>query len=132
MDHQTPAAKEPVATLLSAGRLVDVLQKLSLPVVAWPGRSIFRVRLHGHGFVLEVQGSTPCIGFYTTLFVAARTVRLAEAKAVSALQDRWETFYADAAGQLRIEVEEIERLHRRYMTRSRHGMVSIAPMKSLK
>lgn len=114
--------EEPIAYVISHGRIADFLRRLSRPVFAWPGRSLYRVVLHGHGFVLRLEGLPPKIGFYITYFVAARNVRAAEAKALQRLNDRWETFYDDATGQLLVEVEEVEELDARFLMRSRYGL----------
>lgn len=121
MDPAENDTSEPVGYVVSNGWLFDFLHRLSIPVLAWPGQSLFRVVLHGHGFVLPVQGLPPRIGFFTTYFVAARNVRNAEARAKQRLTDRWATFYPDAEGELQLEIEDLERLHERFRKRSHHG-----------
>ncbi|HEX6097813.1 MAG TPA: hypothetical protein VF432_15920 [Thermoanaerobaculia bacterium] len=115
--------EEPVAYVVTRGWLADFILRLTRPVVAWPGQELYRVVLHGHGFVHSVAGLPPRIGFYTTYFVAARDVRSAEGKAVQRLRERWDTFYSDeATGDLVIDVEESERLPQRFLRRSRWGL----------
>ena len=115
--------EEPVAYVISRGRLADFLLSLSLPVFAWPGRQLFRVVLHGSGFVLPVDGRPSSVGFYITYFVAGRDVRSAERKAAERLNERWANVYDEAAGELIVETEEVERLDDRFMWRSRSGFV---------
>jgi hypothetical protein len=116
-------SSEPIAYVVSQGRIADFLIGFTLPVIAMPGRSIFRVLLHGSGFVQELEGLPPRIGFYVTYFVASRDVRSAEATTHKRLRDRWDTFYADdARGELTIATEEIERVEERFLARSRLGM----------
>jgi hypothetical protein len=116
-------SQEPVGYVVSHGRIADFLLRFVLPVIALPGRSIFRVVLHGHGFVHHVEGLPPRIGFYITYFVASREARTAEAKAQKRLRERWETFYADdATGELLVETEEIEMMAERFLARSRWGI----------
>lgn len=112
---------EPIGYVVSHGWLADFLMRLSRPVVAWPGEHLFRIVLHGTGFVHHVEGVPPRRGFYTTYFVAARDVRTAEAKAMQRVRERWETFYDDATGELSLTVEETERLPERFLRRSRLG-----------
>ena len=122
MQTKSPDTREPIGHTLSAGWLVDFLGKLSLPVIAWPGQSIFRALLHGYGIVLPIEESDSCIGFYTTYFVAARSVRAAEMKAVAQLQARWRTFCPQASGQLHVDVEDLKRINTRLHIRARYGM----------
>lgn len=123
MAASTDESQEPVAYIVSRGRLADFILRWSLPAIAWPGQSLFRVVLHGHGFVHTVEGLPPRIGFYVTYFIAARNVRAAEASAIQRLADRWETFFAhETTGQLIIETHETERLQDRFLRRSRWGM----------
>lgn len=111
-----------VAHILSAGPLVDFLRKICLPAVALPGYSVFRVLLHGHGFMLPVAESEPIIGFYTTYFVSGKNVRAAEGKALRRLRHQWEMFYPQASGELKIDVEELQRLDTKVVCGSRYGM----------
>lgn len=114
-------SEEPIGHVLSGGRIFDLLAKISAPVIALPGRTLHRVVIHGSGINLPVEQDDPIIGFYITYFVAARHVREAEAKAFTAVRNRWETFYSEATGELQLEVHEIEALDTRFRSRSRLG-----------
>lgn len=116
--------EEPVGYVISRGRIADFLLGLAFPAIAWPGQSLYRIVLHGHGFVWNVEIlPEPWIGFYVTYFVAARDVRTAEATAQKRLRDRWDAFYADdVTGELIVEIDDIEQLEERFLARSRYGM----------
>jgi hypothetical protein len=113
--------QEPVGYILSSGPLFDFLQKLAVPALAVQGQTLYRVVIHGHGIEFAVEESEPIIGFYNTRFVAARTLRDAEAIALRRTRDRWETFHSEASGELQLEIEEIEPAGGRFRWRSRLG-----------
>jgi hypothetical protein len=112
---------EPVGHILTAGAVVDFLHKFFLPVIALPGRRLYRVVVHGHGFKLPIEDDA-AIGFYLTRFVAAGTIREAEEKAINLTRDRWDTFYSAAEGELKLEIEEIDEQDSRFVWRSRYGV----------
>jgi hypothetical protein len=113
--------QEPVAYILSSGPLLDFLRKLAVPAFAFPGRTLYRVVVHGHGIQLPVEDAEPIIGFYHTQFVAAQTVRDAEVIALRRTRDRWESFYPAASGELKLEIEVIGPARGRFRWRSRLG-----------
>jgi hypothetical protein len=119
-DDDSPSA-EPIAYVLSRGFAADFLTRLAFPVLAVPPRTLYRVVVHGRGFVLPVEQSDPIVGFRVTFCVAARTEDDAKKRAMQRARDRWETFYAEATGELVVAVDEVERLGRRFARRSRTG-----------
>jgi len=108
--------------LLSNGWVVDFLRTFPTPVFAMPGTTLYKHLVHGHGFSQPIAESTPAIGFYTTVFTAAASVKEAQAKAIARMKSRWETFHPDADGVLFVDIEESTPLKRRFTLRSVLGL----------
>lgn len=120
-DTDSPDA-EPIAYVIGRGRAADFLTRLAFPAIALPPRSLYRVVVRGHGFELPIDGEEPVVAFRVTFYVAARTADEAGMRAMKRASDRWETFYYEARGELVVAVDQVERLHRRFVRRSRSGM----------
>jgi hypothetical protein len=82
---------------------------------------MFRVRLHGHGIVLPVEGSVPILGFYTTRFVSATSRAQAIEVAIGHARDHFEGFFPSAKGKLELDVIEALRVMGRFRLRSGCG-----------
>jgi hypothetical protein len=69
---------------------LDYLPKLPNPVFAWPGTELWRVMLHGHGFIVHTEDANQrIVGFFTTHFVPARNRQEAIQKALLITSSRW-------------------------------------------
>ena len=110
---------EPIGYAISSGWR-DLFWWLPRPVIAWRGRDIYRVLVHGSGFELSFPGiPEPARGFMTTRFVAAASVREASDAAFASVYREW-----SAAGRTSVptlEADEIEPLERRFVLRSPRG-----------
>jgi len=78
------------------------------------------VVVRGHGFRMPVERSDPIVGFSVTFHVA-RARPWTQPRALQRARDRWETFYAEATGDLVLAVAGVERLRPRFVRRSRTG-----------
>ena len=65
----------PAMHLLGRGLWRNLLARFPRPVLAFGEQSLFRVMLHGAGFVLPIGTAEPASGFVTAVFVAATTLR---------------------------------------------------------
>ena len=110
--------QEPEYFVLSQGWFVDFLLRFPTPVLALPGRNLYRVLVHGHGFSEPVEDSEPIVGFYTTVIASAKDRLEAEQKAIMKVKDRWDTFHPDATGGLFVDIEETRLIEERFKLRS--------------
>lgn len=116
-----PETDENKSFVLSQGGIVDFLQRLPTPLLVLPGKFLFRVLVHGHGFRIAINDAQPLIGFYTAVFVAAELPLEAKKKAIAKIRDRWETFHPDATGGLFVDVSEYEQIPGHFKLRSFRG-----------
>ena len=114
-----------VAHVIGRGFWRDLLASLPWPVFAFRNESVFRVMLHGTGFVLPIADAEPARGFVTTFFVAADTIRAAESKARTRVLQEWVRHGADRSSGSHpvLEVEEIVALSIRFRWRSGGGFL---------
>ncbi len=74
---------------LGLRRIVAVLQRAPRPVIALPGKGLFRVLLQGSGFRLAVQGGDPCVGFFITWTISATSRKEAQEQALMKTRSNW-------------------------------------------
>ena len=90
---------------------MDYLPALPSPVIAGPGTELWRVMLHGRGFVMQASDSGErIIGFVTTHFVPARTREEAIERALHRARRRWKerTHGLNVTGDLDLKIQEVE------------------------
>ena len=114
-----------VAHVIGRGLWPDLVARIPRPVFAFGSQSLFRVMLHGTAFSLPIADSEPARGFFTTFFVAADTIRAAEAKARARVLREWIRHGADHSSGSHpvLAVEEIEALTVRFRWRSGGGFL---------
>jgi hypothetical protein len=114
---------QPLGSVLSQGRLLDLIRRFPVPAIAWPGRALFEVSLHGWGFVLPIDDGPDAVGFYTKRYVAAPDAAAARSLATERVRERFAVFYSSARGELELEVEHVDRIEGRIRQRSQLGMI---------
>ena len=110
--------------LLNFGFRDFIRKKLPVPVIAWPGKTLWRVLMHGHGFTSDLDPPLGRItGFYITHLVSAKTRLEAFEKAVRTATDRWKSTVpgARSKGKTIIEVEEVEEIDGSFRWRAASG-----------
>jgi hypothetical protein len=100
-----------------------LLRLFRLPVVAFGEEDIYRVLLLGEGFQIKNEGDRPLVGFYTTRFVTAETIREAQLKAKHEVLKEWKQQGWDwiATSDPALSIEEIDRLPDRFFWRGGSG-----------
>ena len=120
VDH---ASRKPVAWVIAPTTWREIIHRLvrryiPRPVFALGEQDLYAVIVHGSGFSLPIAGEEPVDGFYTTRIVAARDVRDAEQRALSAVEKDWKR---QGRGAVTLEVNEVRILDERFRARSGSG-----------
>ncbi len=119
-DHEN---QKPVAWIMPPTTWREVIHRLlrryiPRPVFALGEQDLYVVIVHGSGFSLPTAGGEPVDGFYTTRVVAARDVREAKQRALSAVETDWKR---QGRGAVALDVEEVRVLEERFRARSGSG-----------
>jgi hypothetical protein len=125
-DNKLRESEEPVGHIIGAGTWRDLLPRWPRPVLAYGSAELYRVMLARSEFSIPCEtGEDPIVGFFTTRFVAANSIREAEDKARSAVLREWKrSGWQKLAGTApRITVEEFEVIPSRFRLRSGGGFV---------
>ncbi len=135
--HDAPTPKdEPVGWVVRPSGAVPsviwlirrLVRRVPRPVIALPGRDLYRVLICGRGFALPVEGERgEPTGFFTTRFVAARSRQDAESIALSRVRKDWSGWsllsHLTGVEEPQLAVDETEALVERVRLRRGAGYV---------
>ncbi len=104
--------------VLGTGTWRDLLPTLPQPVFAFGSKNLYRVMIHGSGFVLPIGPGSPAIGFFTARFVTASTRPEAELVALDRVATEWrKRGYREAGGEATLSIDSTDVLYERFKLR---------------